>query len=128
MPMDRSYNVFLLEDGEASSLVVQYFVSPPPSLIVASDTIISLHNTITRIDQDCEQITSAQLQQCIMERIEDKIQSLNMSCLPFQVHYMFPAMHKLYQHCENETKATGYLTRVSCCLLICLIKQVWFYG
>ena len=84
--MDRSYNIFLLEDGEASSLVVQYFVSPPPSLIVASDTIISLHNTITRIDQDCEQITSAQLQQCIKEEIKDKIRSLNISCLPFQVH------------------------------------------
>ena len=113
MPMDRSYHVFLLEDGEALSLVIQYFVSPPPSFIVASDTNISLYNTITRIDQDCEIITSAQLQQCIKEGIKDKIQSLNMSCLPFQVHYMFPALQKLYQHCKNDTMAFKYYTRVS---------------
>ena len=114
IPMDRSYHVFLLEDGEEFYLVTQVFTNVQPSLIVASDTLIYLYNTITKIsNQDCEPITAAQLEQCIMEKVEDKIPSLNISCLPFQVQSLFPALLDLYPQCENETEAVEYYKRVS---------------
>ena len=113
MPMDRSYHVFLLEDGEDLSLVTQIFVTVQPSLIVTSDTLIYISNRITRISgQDCEQITAEQLQQCIMGIVEDKIMSLNISCLSFQVQSLFPGLRKLYPQCENETEALEYNKKV----------------
>ena len=115
MPINQPYYVFLLEDGEEFSLVIQYFVTTRPSLMVTSDTLINLSNIITRIsDQDCEPITAAQIQDCIMERVKDKIPSLNISCLPFQVQSLFPVLHELYPECENETEAVEYYKRVSC--------------
>ena len=113
MPMDRSYHVFLLEDGEELYLVTQIFTNVQPSLIVASDTLIYISNRITRISgQDCEKITAEQLQQCLMGRVEDKITSLNISCLPFQVQSLFPGLRELYPQCENETEAVEYNKKV----------------
>lgn len=115
MPMDRSYHVFLLEeDAEYFSLLTQLFVMIQPSLIVASDTLIYLSNTITRSNGECEPITADQLQQCIMERVKEKVPSLNISCLPFQVQCLFPDLNELYPQCENETEAVDYYKRVSC--------------
>ena len=102
-----------MDDGLDFSLIISYYVKSPLSLIVASDTAINLRNNIRRSDNDCEQITAAQLLQCIMERVESNLLSLNMSCLPFQVHFLFPILRKLYPQCENETEALENYLRVS---------------
>ena len=113
MPMDRSYHVLLLEDGEDLSLVTQISVTIQPSLIVTSDTLIYLTTRITRTSgQDCENITAEQIQQCIMGRVQDKIPSLNISCLPFQVQSLFPGLRELYPQCENETEGVEYNKKV----------------
>ena len=113
MPINRSYHVFILEDGEDFSLVTQVFRNAKPSLIVTSDTLILLSNIITkRSTQDCEPITARQLQQCIMEKVKGKIRTLNISCLPFIVQGLFPDLQAEYPQCENETEAVEYYLRV----------------
>lgn len=115
MPINRSYHVFILEDGDDFSLVNQVFRNANPSLIVTSDTLILLSLTITRISssQGCEPITARQLQQCIMERVKGNITSLNILCLPFIVQGLFPDLQATYPQCENETEAVEYYYRVS---------------
>ena len=115
MPLNKSYHVFLLEDGEKLSLVTQVFVNAKPSLTVASDTLIYLSNKVTRVSSpDCQPISAAQLQQCILERVKEKIPSMNISCLPFQVKSLFPTLHDLYPQCENETEGVKYYKIVGC--------------
>ena len=114
VPLERSYHVFLLEDGTEFSLITQLFMEIQPNLILTSDTLMYLSNRIKRINEEnCEQITARELSECIMGKVQDKIPSLNLSCLPLQVHSMFPALHKIYSQCENETEAYEYTKRVS---------------
>ena len=114
IPKDKSYHVFLFEDGEILSLVTQLFVNVQPSLKLDSDTMIYLSSTVTRVsDQDCEPITAMQIQQCLMERIKDKIQNSTMPCLPFQVQSLCPALLEIYPQCMNETEAVKQWSSVS---------------
>ena len=114
MPKGRSYHVFLLEDGEIFSLVTQLFLNIQPSLRVTSDMVIFLSSTITRVsDQYCKPITARQMQQCIAGRLEDKMRSLNMTCIPIQVRSLYPSLLKLYPQCTNETEAVDQVYRVS---------------
>ena len=115
MPKDRSYNVFLLEDGESFSLVTQVFVEIQPSLIVASDALMYLSSTLTKIsDPECKPITAAELQHCIMETLKDQLPSLNITCLPFQLESLYPVLLDTYPSCQNETEAGEYYQGVSC--------------
>ena len=115
MPINRSFHVFILEDGEDLSLVTQVFRNAKPSLIVTSDTLIYLSHTITKISssQNCEQITARQLHQCIKEKVKEKLSLLNMKCLPFIVQGVFPDLQAKYPQCENETEAVEYYLKVS---------------
>ena len=124
MPTNRSYHVFILEDGEDLSLVTQVFRNAKPSLIVTSDTLIYLSHTITRISssQNCEHISARQLQQCIMERVKKDFSLLNITCLPFIVQRLFPDLQAQYPQCENETKAVEYYLKVSKAQKKCHLK------
>ena len=76
MPTDRSYHVFLLEDGDEFSLITQLFVEIQPTLILTSDTLIHLSNKIKKIsEENCEQITARELSRCIMGKVQEKIPS-----------------------------------------------------
>ena len=124
MPINRSFHVFILEEGEDLSLVTQVFRNAKPSLIVTSDTLIYLSHTITKISssQDCEQITARQLQQCIREKVKEKLSLLSMKCLPFIVQGVFPDLQAKYPQCENETKAVEYYLKVSKAQKKCHLK------
>ena len=128
IPKDKSYHVFLFEDGEILSLVTQLFVNIQPSLKLDAETMIYLASTIKRVsDQDCEPITAMQSQQCLMRGLKDKIknstpqfyglkdkiQNSTIPCLPFQVHSLYPALLELYPQCMNETEAVDQIYRVS---------------
>ena len=114
MPNDRSFHVFLFEDGEILSLVTQIFLNIQPSLKLTSDTMIYLSSTVARVsDQDCEPITAMQIQQCFMEKLKNEIENSSMSCLPFQVHNLYPALLELYPQCMNETEAVQQWISVS---------------
>ena len=114
MPKNRSYHVFLLEDGEDFSLVTQLFVKIQPTLTITSDTLIYISTSIKKISSDnCKHVTASELSQCIMEKVQQNVKTLNLSCLPFQVHKMFPELHATYAQCENEEVAMNHTERVS---------------
>ena len=114
MPANRSYHVFLLEDGEDFSLVTQLFVKIQPTLTVTSDTLIYISTTIKKTSSDnCKHVTASKLSQCIMEKVQQNVKTLNLSCLPFQVHKIFPELHATYAQCENEEVAMNHTERVS---------------
>ena len=114
MPSNRSYQVFLLEDGDEFSLVTQIFLKIQPTLTVTADTLIYISISMKKISShNCKHVTARELSQCIMEKLQQNMTSLKLSCLPFQVYKMFPALHAKYAECEDEEVAMNYTERVS---------------
>ena len=121
MPPNRSYHVFLLEDGDDFSLVTQLFLKIQPSLTVSSDTLMYISTSMKKISShNCKHVTAGELSQCIMEKVQQNVMSWNLSCLPFQAHKMFPTLHATYAECDNEEVAMNYTERV-CNLSILLL-------
>ena len=113
MPPNRSYYVFLLEDGDDFSLVTQIFIKIQPTLTVSSDTLTYISTSIKKISShNCKHTTARELSQCIMEKVLENITSLNLSCLPFQMYKMFPTLHTTYTECDNDEVAMNYTERV----------------
>ena len=114
MPQNRSFDVFILEDGTEYQLVTQNFLKLQPTLAVSSDTVVTLSMAVLKISDDtCEDVSARDLSNCIIAKIQERVPSLGISCLPYQFHSLFLGLQQEYSLCTNETVATGAVFRVS---------------
>ena len=114
MPQNRPFDVFILEDGTEYQLVTQNFLKLQPTLVVSSDSVVTLSLAVLKIsDATCEDVSARDLSNCIIAKIQERIQSLGISCLPYQFHSLFSGLQREYPLCTNESVATGAVFRVS---------------
>ena len=113
MPENRTFDVFILEDGTEYQLVTQNFIRLQPTLTMTSDMVATLSMAVLKIaDESCEDITAKIMSKCIIAKIEEAIPPLGISCLPFQFHSLFSGLHSEYPLCTDESEAAGLVYTV----------------
>ena len=104
LPLNRTYDVFLLEKGSKLSLVTQEFLTrPQPSFTLDHSTQLFISFTITKIsNENCQKITASQQMKCIVEKLGKAIQK-EVSCLPPQVYTILNEVDFEMPLCKNDT-------------------------
>ena len=104
LPLNRTYDVFLLEKGSKLSLVTQEFLTrPQPSFTLDHSTQLFISFTITKIsNKNCQKITASQQMKCIVEKLGKAIQK-EVSCLPPQVYTILNELDFEMPLCKNDT-------------------------
>ena len=114
MPQNRKFDVFILEDGTEYELVTQNFLRLQPTLTMTSDTVATLSMTILKIaDKNCQDVSAKILSKCIIAKTEDAVPPLDITCLPFQFHWLFLGLHGEYPLCTNESEANNMVYMVN---------------
>ena len=107
IPVNRTYNVFLLGNGTKLSLISQNIIQPQPAFKVAHDTQLFMSKTIAKTsDKTCQDITIAQKMDCIIDKIEEKLFSKGIACIPFFYSGVFPKLQSKFGQCEDDFPST----------------------
>ena len=95
--------MFLVEKGSQLLLIMQEYLRPQPSLTVTRDMQISISMSIKKIsDATCKKYTTSEQMSCIVDKIQQKIMGIEVSCLPFQYRNVFPKLYLAYPQCKND--------------------------
>ena len=106
MPRNKSYDVFLLEQGTQLSLISQNFFQPQPSLTVTHDTTLFLSKTIEKTSDDtCQKVSMKEKLDCMIEKLPEKLMSVGKSCLPFYYYNVLPTLHSHFSICNDDQEA-----------------------
>ena len=105
MPLNRSYDVFLLERGTKLSLISQSIVQPQPTLTVAQDTQLFISKTISKTrDKTCREITISEKMDCIIDKVQQNLISVGGNyCLPFYYYDLFPNLLSEFGQCKDDS-------------------------
>ena len=104
MPDNRTYNMFLLGNGTKLSLITQSIIQPQPAIKVSHDTQLFMSKTIAKTsDKTCQDITIAQKMDCLINKIEEKLLSIGIACLPFFYSDVFPKLRAKFGQCEDDS-------------------------
>ena len=124
MPANGSYDVFLLERGTELSLISQTFIQPQPTLTVTHDTQLFLTYSLIRksADKICQKITASERMKCVIEKIQSKILTTGITCLPFQFNDVFPILYQKYPQCKNDSALATTILSVGYCIILKFIK------
>ena len=115
MPVNRSYDVFLLERGTMLSLISQIFIQPQPTFTVTHVTQIFLSKTISKISEaTCQKITTPERMDCVIENIQTQVLKTEISCLPFQYSNVFPSLYSKFPQCTNDSALADTIHAVRC--------------
>lgn len=113
MPENRTFDIFILEDGTEYKLVTQNFIRLQPTLTMTSDMVATLSLAILKIaDKNCKDISAKMVSKCIIAKIEESVPPLGITCLPFQFHALFSGLHGEYPLCTDESEAAGLVYTV----------------
>ena len=114
MPQNRTFDVFLLEDGTELELVTQNFVRLQPTITMTSDVVVTLSMAILKIaDNTCKDISAKTLSKCIIAKMEESLPPQGINCLPFPFHGLFSGWQKEYPLCTDESEAAGLVYMVN---------------
>ena len=103
MPANRTYHVFLFERGTKLSLVSQVIMQPQPSFTLKHDTQLLISKTIRKTSEAmCQNILASERMTCIRDKVEDKIVSTELSCLPFQYTNVFSTLNSRFPSCKDN--------------------------
>ena len=103
VPAKRSYYVFLLEKGTELSLISQVITQPQPSFTLKHDTQLLISKTVRKTsDGLCQNISASQRMTCFRDKVEDKILSTKLSCLPFQYTHVFKSLNSKFPPCKDD--------------------------
>ena len=104
MPAHRSYDVFLLGPGTKLSLISQSIIQPQPTLTVAHDSAVFISKTVVKTtNQTCQKISISEKLDCIIDKIQETLPSMGISCLPFYYYDTFPKLHSEISQCKDDS-------------------------
>ena len=116
MPTIGSYDVYLLEKGTKFTLVSQSFSSFPsqPTLTInrVHELFISksVHQTM---EDNCQDISSSERIDCIVDKVQDKLMLEGNFCLPFQYNQFFPRLLTSFPQCTEDTSSASTVSVVN---------------
>ena len=109
MPVNRTYDVFLLEYGTKLCLISQSIINPQPTLKVTHDTQLFMTKTIAKtLDKTCQDIAISDQMDCIMNKIEKDLISKGIPCLPLYYWNAFPRLHGELLQCKDDSALATY--------------------
>ena len=133
LPANISYDVFLLEEGTQLSLISQNFIQPQPTFTVTHDAQIFLSKTVSKISETtCQDITSSERMECVVDNIQTTILQTGISCLPFQFNNVFPKLYSKFSPCTNDSALAYKIVQVGCInilensrLILINFQEIW---
>ena len=106
MPRNESYDVFLLEKGSKLSLIAHKFFQPQPSVTITHDTALYISKTIEKTtDYTCQKVSTKEKMECMIEKLQQKLLSEGISCLPFYYYNELPMLHSHFSICKDDQEA-----------------------
>ena len=97
------FNVYLLEKGTKLSLISQVITQPQPSFTLQYDTQLLISKTIQKTSEaKCQDISASQRMKCMLDQVENKIMSTELSCLPFQYKDVFTSLYSKFPPCKDD--------------------------
>ena len=111
--------MYLLEKGTKLSLISQVITQPQPSFTLKYDTQLLISKTIQKTSEAmCQDISAAQRMKCMLDQVENKIISTELSCLPFQYKHVFSSLNSKAPPCKDDKDVSTKNINVSVrCLL-----------
>ena len=116
MPTTGSYDVYLLEKGTKFAMISQSFPTfqPQPVLTInrVHDLFISKSVHQTK-EENCQDISTSERIDCIVDQVQDKLMSEGNFCLPFQYNQFFPKLLTSFPQCTEESSSASKITLVN---------------
>lgn len=113
IPDNRTYDIFLLGNGTKLSLISQSIIQPQPALKVAHDTQLFMSKTIAKTsDETCQDVTISQKMNCIINKIEERLLSRGIPCIPFYYSDVFPKLRAKFGQCKDDFPSTSGIHQV----------------
>ena len=106
MPANQSYDIFLLERGTKLTLISQSFNlihHQPTFTLTRHDTVLSISKTVHKfLDATCQDILASERMSCIIDKVQENIQSTGNFCLPFQYNNVFTQLNSAFPQCIDD--------------------------
>ena len=125
LPANRSIDVFLLGRGTKLSLISQSFIQPQPTLTVTHDSQLFISKTISKTSKKtCQEISISEKMDCITDKIEAKLLSGGLSCIPFYYYDVFPKLHSTFSQCKDDSVVEAF-NYVRCYHVLVIVKIMY---
>ena len=103
LPPNKSYYVFLNEQGTKMSIVSGVPLHPKPSFTLKHDVQMLISKTVKKnSDTKCQNASASELMTCILANVEDKILGTELPCMPFQYKDVFTTLKSKFPPCKDD--------------------------
>ena len=110
MSTTGSYDVYLLEKGTKFALISQSFATfqSQPALTINRVHDIFISKSVHRtMEENCQDISTSERIDCIVDKVQDELMSEGNFCLPFQYNQFFPRLLTTFPQCPEESSSSS---------------------